>query len=171
MNDAQHRSPEGRGCHALRGLTEPGATWVRGDAPSSPPSAYPSRRAAHTQLRGREQAPRRSPATRRHRGGRDSGEQGNQATSTTGSVAASRSRAASTRTGGRRRVRRSGGGSSKRGGSGWGWGLSEGGVEESATRQEKKEQQTGRKTEGDVRRAGAEWRTYLIRSTPRLWRS
>lgn len=54
---------------------------------------------------------------------------------------------------------------------GVGWGLSEGGVEESATRQEKKEQQTGRKTEGDVRRAGAEWRTYLIRSMPRLWRS
>ena len=160
------------GCHALRGLTGPGATWwVRGDDPSSPPSRgaeslpTPAQTLSSPQLRGRGQAPRRSPATQRHRRGRDSGEQGDQETSTTGSVAVSRSRAASTRTGGCR-VRRSGGDSKKED---RGWAVC--GVEESATREEKKEQQTGRKTEEDTGRAGVEWRTYLIRSMPRLWRS
>lgn len=114
-----------------------------------------------------------------HRRGRGSGEQGNSKRparpGARGGVAEQSRLHAN---GGRAGVGCGGQGATAKmeaGGLGWGWGwpvwLSEGPVEELATRPEKKERQTGRKTEGDMRRAGVEWRTYLIRSMPRLWRS
>ena len=153
------------GCHALRGLTGPGATWARGDALSSPRSISAgclpqtlSSPQPHGKGQGRDDLLRPNDTD-------EAVAVVNGQTGTTGSVAASRSRAASTRTGGRR-VRRTGGDSKKRRMEGGG--LRSGGAGD--TRREK-QQQTGRKTEEETGRAGVEERTYLIWSMPCLWRS